>query len=189
MCVYPKRTSYCCWASALTSVRRSCVLRLNQSFLFFGKLPREIQQPVDCQHLSFLFRWQSRTGFADMGGMTFAREFFVCLILAADFTVGAHTFRRVCRCVRSFSESRYPLSGMKANVGRLCEKLKSEMKSGWGIKFMAAALPDFFSSADSGGSQRTGKCMYIKAWRNKRDFTGGTKPRCDRGREGPCFGV
>ena len=31
--------------------------------------------------------------------------------------------------------------------------------------------------------------MYIKAWRNKRDFTGGTKPRCDRGREGPCFGV
>ena len=77
------------------------------------------------------------------GGMTFAREFFVCLILAADFTVGAHTFRRVCRCVRSFSESRYPLSGMKANVGRLCEKLKSEMKSGWGIKFMAAALPDF----------------------------------------------
>lgn len=32
VCVYPKRTSYCCWASALTSVRRSCVLRLNQSF-------------------------------------------------------------------------------------------------------------------------------------------------------------
>ena len=31
--------------------------------------------------------------------------------------------------------------------------------------------------------------MYIKAWRNKRDFTGGTKPRCDRGREGPCFAV
>ena len=78
-----------------------------------------------------------------MGGMTFAREFFVCLILAADFTVGARPFRRFCRCVRSFSESRYPLSGMKANVGRLCEKLKSEMKSGWGIKFMAAALPDF----------------------------------------------
>ena len=66
-----------------------------------------------------------------MGGMTSAREFFVCLILAADFTVGAHTFRRVCRCVRSFSESRYPLSGMKANVGRLCEKLKNAMKSGF----------------------------------------------------------
>ena len=37
----------------------------------------------------------------------------------------------------------YPLSGVKANVGRLCEKLKSRMKNGWGIKFMAAALPDF----------------------------------------------
>ena len=37
----------------------------------------------------------------------------------------------------------YPLSGVKANVGHLCEKLKSRMKNGWGIKFMAAALPDF----------------------------------------------
>ena len=36
----------------------------------------------------------------------------------------------------------YPLSPAKANVGHLCEKLKSGMKSGWGIKFMAAALPD-----------------------------------------------
>ena len=25
----------------------------------------------------------------------------------------------------------YPLSGMKANVGRLCERLKNAMKSGW----------------------------------------------------------
>ena len=37
----------------------------------------------------------------------------------------------------------YPLSPVIATVGRLCEKLKSEMKSGWGIKFMAATLPDF----------------------------------------------
>ena len=37
----------------------------------------------------------------------------------------------------------YSLSTVKANAGHLCEKLKSEMKSGWGIKFMAAALPDF----------------------------------------------
>ena len=34
--------------------------------------------------------------------------------------------------MRSFSESRvvYPLSPAKANVGRLCEKLKNAMKSG-----------------------------------------------------------
>ena len=56
----------------------------------------------------------------------------------------------------------YPLSGVKANVGHLCKKLKNAMKSGLGIKFMAAVSPDFFLSADSGGSQRTGKCMYIK---------------------------
>ena len=31
--------------------------------------------------------------------------------------------------------------------------------------------------------------MYIKAWRNKRNFAGNTKPSCDRRREGPCFGV
>ena len=37
----------------------------------------------------------------------------------------------------------YPLSGVKANVGRLWEKLKDAMKSGWGIKFMAVALPNF----------------------------------------------
>ena len=37
----------------------------------------------------------------------------------------------------------YPLSPVKANVGRLCEKLKIGMRNGWGIKFMAAALPDF----------------------------------------------
>ena len=37
----------------------------------------------------------------------------------------------------------YSISPVKANVGRLCEKLKSEMKSGWWIKFMAAVLPDF----------------------------------------------
>ena len=33
----------------------------------------------------------------------------------------------------------YPLSPVKANVGHLREKLKS----GWGIKFMVVALPDF----------------------------------------------
>ena len=31
--------------------------------------------------------------------------------------------------------------------------------------------------------------MYIKAWQNKRDFAGSTRPCCGRGREGPCFGV
>ena len=37
----------------------------------------------------------------------------------------------------------YPLSSVKASVGRLCEKLKSGLKSGWEIKFMVATLQDF----------------------------------------------
>ena len=31
--------------------------------------------------------------------------------------------------------------------------------------------------------------MYIKAWRTKRNFAGGTKPRCGRGGKAPCFAV
>ena len=43
-------------------------------------------------------------------------------------------FRRVCPCVRSFEQGRvvYPLSPVKANVGRLCERLKNAMKCGLG---------------------------------------------------------
>ena len=58
-----------------------------------------------------------------------------------------------------------------------------------GDKIYSSSFAGFFSSADSGDSQRTGKCMYIKARWNKRDFAGSTKPHCDRRGEGPCFGV
>ena len=80
-----------------------------------------------------------------------------------------HLFRRVCPCVRFFSESRvcYPLSLVKANVGHLWEKLKTRQET-VGDKIYGGSFAGFFSSADSGGSQRTGKCMYIKAWRNKK---------------------
>ena len=52
----------------------------------------------------------------------------------------------VCALVCDFSSRAgcvYPLSHVKANVGRLWEKLKNAMRSGWGIKFMAVALPNF----------------------------------------------
>ena len=81
----------------------------------------------------------------------------------------------------------YPFSSVKANVGHLCEKLKIGMRNGWG-QSCGGIFADVFSSADGEGSQRTGKCMYIKAWREK-IFTGIAKPRCGRGREGPCFAV
>ena len=66
--------------------------------------------------------------------------------------------------------------------------MKNAMRNGWG-QSCGGIFADFFSSADSEGPQRTGKCMYIKARWNKRDFAGSTKPHCDRRREGPCFGV
>ena len=81
-----------------------------------------------------------------------------------------------------------PLSLVKANVGRLCEKLKNAMKSGLEQR-CGGSFAGFFSPAGVEGSQRTGKCMYIKAWWNKRDIASNTRPRCGRGREGPCFGV
>ena len=99
-------------------------------------------------------------------------------------------FRRVSRCVRSFSES------------RVCTRFRSEGKRGpfvrevekqdekrLGDKIYGSSFARFSSSAGVEGSQRTGKCMYIKAWRNIRYFAGGTKPHCGRGGEGPCFAV
>ena len=82
----------------------------------------------------------------------------------------------------------YPLSPAKANAGRLCEKLKNAMKSGLEQR-CGGSFAGFFSSAGVEGSQRTRKCMYIKARWNKRDFAGSTKPHCVRRREDPCFGV
>ena len=64
---------------------------------------------------------------------------------------------------------------------------RDEKRSGTAL--VTAVLLDFPPLLDDGGSQRTGKCMYIKARWNKRDFADSTKPHCDRRREGPCFGV
>ena len=57
-----------------------------------------------------------------------------------------------------------------------------------GDKIYGGSFAGFFSSAGVEGSQRTGKCMYIKVWRNKRNFTDSTKLRCGRGkaRVSPC---
>ena len=82
----------------------------------------------------------------------------------------------------------YPFSSVKANVGHLWEKLKIGMRNGW-EQSCGGIFADFFSSADGEGSQRTGKCMYIKARWNKRDFAGSAKPHYVRRRECPCFGV
>ena len=56
-----------------------------------------------------------------------------------------------------------------------------------GDKIYGGSFARFFSSAGVEGSQRTGKCMYIKARRNKMSFAGNAKPCCGRGRGDPCF--
>ena len=73
--------------------------------------------------------------------------------------------------------------------GPFARKAEKRNEERLGDKIYGGSFAGFFSSVGVEGSQRTGKCMYIKAWQNKRDFTGGTKPHCGRGREGPCFGV
>ena len=57
-----------------------------------------------------------------------------------------------------------------------------------GDKIYGGSFAGFFSSAGVEGSQRTGKCMHIKVWRNKRNFTDSTKLRCGRGKApvSPC---
>ena len=62
-------------------------------------------------------------------------------------------------CDFSLKAECVPAFGVKANVGHLCEKLKNGMKSSWEIKFMAEALSDFFSSADSGFTEN--REMYV----------------------------
>ena len=100
-------------------------------------------------------------------------------------------FRRVCRCVRSFEQSRVckPAFACKSERGPFVREVEKQDEKRLGDKIYGSSFARFFSSAGVEGSQRTGKCMYIKAWRNIRYFAGGTKPHCGRWREGPCFAV
>ena len=82
-------------------------------------------------------------------------------------------------CVRTFAR--------ESERGPFVREVENRDEKRLGDKIYGGSFAGFSPSADSGGSQRTGKCMYIKAWRIKRDFTGNAKPCCGRGREGPCF--
>ena len=102
----------------------------------------------------------------------------------------APLFRRVDRCVRFFSESRcVPTFARESERGPFVREVEKQDEKRLGDKIYGSSFARFFSSAGVEGSQRTGKCMYINAWRNIRYFAGSTKPHCGRGREGPCFAV
>ena len=58
-----------------------------------------------------------------------------------------------------------------------------------GDKIYGDNFAGFSSSADSGGSQRTGKCMYIKARRNKKISLTAQDSVVVEGGDAPCFAV
>ena len=97
----------------------------------------------------------------------------------------------VCAVVCDFSPKgeRVPPFACESKREPFVREVEKQDEKRLGDKIYGSSFARFFSSAGVEGSQRTGKCMYIKAWRNIRYFAGGTKPHCGRGREGPCFAV
>ncbi len=88
-------------------------------------------------------------------------------------------FRARVACVPAFAR--------ESEHGPFVREVEKRDEKRSGTALVTAVLLEFPPLLDDGGSQRTGKCMYIKAWWNKRDIAGSTRPRCGRGREGPLF--
>jgi len=97
----------------------------------------------------------------------------------------------VCALVCDFSPRAecVPTFARESKRRAFVRKVEKRDEKRLGDKIYGSSFAGLFSSAGVEGSQRTGKCMYIKAWWNKRDIAGSTRPRCGRGREGPCFAV
>ena len=95
----------------------------------------------------------------------------------------------VCALVcDSLSEAEcVPAFTRESERGPFVREVEKQDEKRLGDKIYGSSFARFSSSAGVEGSQRTGKCMYIKAWRNIRYFAGGTKPHCGRGRESPVF--
>ena len=72
--------------------------------------------------------------------------------------------------MRFFSESRVcvPAFACESERGPFVKEVEKRNKERLGDKIYGGSFAGFFSFADVEGSQRTGKCMYIKAWRNKK---------------------
>lgn len=80
-----------------------------------------------------------------------------------------HLFRRVCPCVRFFERRRvcFPAFTRESKRGPFVREVEKQDEKRLGDKIYGSSFARFFSSAGVEGSQRTGKCMYIKAWRNQ----------------------
>ena len=78
-------------------------------------------------------------------------------------------FRRVSPCVRFFEQSRVSVPAFRSESerGAFVREVEKRHEKRLGDKIYGCSFAEFSPSADSEGSQRTGKCMYIKAWRNQ----------------------
>ena len=97
----------------------------------------------------------------------------------------------VCALVCDFSPKAecVPAFTRESERGPFVREVEKRNEERLGDKIYGGSFAGFSPSADGEGSQRTGKCMYIKARWNKRDFAGSAKPHYVRRRECPCFGV
>ena len=59
-----------------------------------------------------------------------------------------------------------PTFACESERGPFVREVEKRNEERLGDKIYGNSFAKFFSSADGEGSQRTGKCMYIKAWRN-----------------------
>ena len=82
---------------------------------------------------------------------------------------GHPLFRRGSRCARAFEQGRIPMLTRESKQ----EPSAREVEKRLGDKIYGGSFAGFSPSADVEGSQRTGKCMYIKARRNQ-----GLRMRC-----------
>ena len=88
-----------------------------------------------------------------------------------------------------------PAFARESKCGAFVRGVEKRDEKQFGDKIYGSSFAGLFSSAGVEGSQRTGKCMYIKArWnqglqmRRSEQFCWQRKSRCARRREGPCFG-
>ena len=61
-----------------------------------------------------------------------------------------------------------PTFARESERGPFVREVEKQDEKRLGDKIYGSSFARFFSSAGVEGSQRTGKCMYIKAWRNKK---------------------
>ena len=70
-------------------------------------------------------------------------------------------------CDLSLKAECVPTFGNESERGPFVREVEKRNEERLGDKIYGGNFAGFISPADSGGSQGTGKCMYIKAWQNQ----------------------